>query len=150
MARILGLKVTRMNMLAVMLLATLSLPAVAAHCAAPVDEALQIDAATLCIHFGDADATPGRTILHDWIARSAHIVAGYYGRFPAPMVELKLRSVDGNGITGGRTTNQAGLKIQVSVGARGDCGNANPRLGLGARDGAFGASRIGLGARLAR
>jgi hypothetical protein len=115
-ARAIGLKVIRAKMLAVALLSTLSLRAVAAHCAAPADEALQIDTATLCIDFGDADAAPGRTALRDWIARSAHIVADYYGHFPAPIVELKLRSVPGNSVGGGRTTNQAGLKIQVSLG----------------------------------
>ena len=48
--------------------------------------------------------------------RSAHIVASYYGRFPAPLVVLRLRSAAGGGVGGGRTTNESGLLIQVAVG----------------------------------
>jgi hypothetical protein len=55
-------------------------------------------------------------LLHDWVLRSANIVANYYARFPAPLVVLDLGSMDGGGIGGGRTTNDGGLKIHVGVG----------------------------------
>jgi hypothetical protein len=43
-------------------------------------------------------------------------VADYYGRFPAPMLMLKVQGMDGNGVGGGRTTNDSGLLIEVRVG----------------------------------
>jgi hypothetical protein len=54
--------------------------------------------------------------LRDWIERSARIVADYYARFPAPLVVLRIRAAPGAGVSGGRTTNESGLVIQVSVG----------------------------------
>jgi hypothetical protein len=51
-----------------------------------------------------------------WINRSARIVADYYGQFPAPLVTIRLRGMDGGGVGGGRTTNDSGLEIQVRVG----------------------------------
>ena len=55
-------------------------------------------------------------MLHTWVVRSATIVADYYGRFPAPLVVLELHAMDGDGVGGGRTTNDGGLFIQVRVG----------------------------------
>jgi hypothetical protein len=54
--------------------------------------------------------------LREWIDRSARIVADYYGRFPAPLVLIKLQGMDGAGVGGGRTINEPGLMIQVRVG----------------------------------
>jgi hypothetical protein len=89
---------------------------VALDCPQPADAALQIEGSTLCVVFADAESATRQKLLHDWIERSAHIVVGYYGRFPAPLVLLKLRSMDGDSVGGGRTTNEAGLMIQVRVG----------------------------------
>ena len=55
-------------------------------------------------------------ILRDWIDRSARTVAGYYGAFPAPLVSLVLRGMDGDGVGGGRTTSDSGLMIRMRVG----------------------------------
>jgi hypothetical protein len=60
--------------------------------------------------------TKAQPRLRDWIDRSAHIVADYYGQFPAPLVVIRLRGMDGSGINGGRTTNDSGLMIQMRVG----------------------------------
>jgi hypothetical protein len=102
--------------LALSLASAMSLPAAAADCPKLADEALKIDSGTLCIIFDDHESTSERNLLHDWIERSAHIVSNYYGRFPANSVIVKLGSMDGEGIGGGRTTNEAGLMIQVRVG----------------------------------
>jgi hypothetical protein len=115
-ARGIARNVTRTTVLAVVLLWAMSLPALAADCPLPVDETLKIDAATVCVTFGDFGVTASRAPLQEWIARSAHIVADYYGRFPAKLLTLKLQSMDGDGVGGGRTTNDAGLMIQVRVG----------------------------------
>ena len=87
----------------------------AAACPAHTAEALEIRGSTLCLITDDW--TPARRqLLRTWVARSANIVANYYGRFPAPLVSLSLRSMEGRGVGGGRTTNDSGLVIQVSVG----------------------------------
>jgi hypothetical protein len=62
-------------------------------------------------------------LLHTWVERSAHIVANYYGRFPAPLVVIRLPSMEGRGVGGGRTTNDSGLVIQVRVGREATSGS---------------------------
>ena len=84
----------------------------AAECAAG-EEPLRRPDALLCLERA-ADA-PGRTLVRDWIARSADIVAGYYGRFPARQVVISVRGTDGGGVDGGRTTSDP-LHIAVRVG----------------------------------
>jgi hypothetical protein len=86
-----------------------------ATCPAGITETLVVEGSTLCLNIEDPSPAR-RQLLHDWVLRSAHIVANYYGRFPAPLVVLDLGSMDGGGIGGGRTTNEAGLKIHVGVG----------------------------------
>jgi hypothetical protein len=64
----------------------------------------------------DAALKKQQPLLRAWIDRSAHIVADYYGQFPAPLVVIRLRGMDGGGVNGGRTTNDGGLMIQMRVG----------------------------------
>jgi hypothetical protein len=87
----------------------------AAACPAETTETLEIRGSTLC--FQTDDATASRLLLlRTWALRSANIVAAYYERFPAPLVVLSVRSAAGDGVGGGRTTNDSGLRIQVNVG----------------------------------
>ena len=88
-----------------------------AHAACPpsVSAPLQLSESTICIVVDDA-LTKEQPRLRDWIDRSAHIVADYYGQFPAPLVVIRLRGMDGSSINGGRTTNDSGLTIQMRVG----------------------------------
>ena len=91
-------------------------PAYAASCPAATTEALEIRGSTLCVAMGDP--APGRReILHAWVERSARIVAQYYGRFPAALVLIELDDRPGEGVGGGRTTNDGGLAIRVNVGS---------------------------------
>jgi hypothetical protein len=87
----------------------------ASACPAQTTEMLRMGSSSLCLLI-DEPTAPRRQLLHTWVERSAHIVANYYGRFPAPLVVLRLRSTVGGGVGGGRTTNESGLLIQVSVG----------------------------------
>jgi hypothetical protein len=87
----------------------------AAACPAQTTETLRSGGSSLCLLI-DEPTPPRRQLLHTWVERSAHIVASYYGRFPAPLVVLRVRSTAGGGVAGGRTTNESGLLIQVSVG----------------------------------
>jgi hypothetical protein len=89
-----------------------------AHGACPsrVSTELKVSGSTLCVVIEDATLPKQQQVLRTWIDRSAHIVAGYYGKFPAPLVTIRLQAMDGSGVGGGRTTNDSGLMIQMRVG----------------------------------
>lgn len=82
----------------------------------PAARALTVAGSTLCLI--QDGATPAKLKIAEqaWVERSAHIVAAYYGQFPAPLVILQISSAGGSGINGGRTTNDEGLMIQATVG----------------------------------
>src|SRR6266403_419534 len=101
--------------LVTLVLAPLFTHAYAASCPARTTDRLELRGSTLCLFLDDASPSR-RQLLHTWVERSAHIVADYYGRFPAPLVVLRLQSMEGRGVGGGRTTNDSGLVIQVSIG----------------------------------
>jgi hypothetical protein len=85
------------------------------RCPAP-SAALAVQGSILCVSIDDPANALRQRLLRDWIERSARIVADYYARFPAPLVVLHIRAAPGGGVSGGRTTNESGLVIQVSVG----------------------------------
>ncbi len=85
-------------------------------CAKNAAIAISVQGSNLCVLIDDPAMALQRTVLREWIDRSARIVAGYYGRFPAPLVVLKIEANSGGDVRGGRTTNESGLLIQVSVG----------------------------------
>jgi len=87
-----------------------------ARCPQQTTRSLQVGESTLCLMLDDAAPAKLKVLEQAWIERSAHIVAAYYGRFPAPLVVLRLRSGDGAGVNGGRTTNDDELIIQATVG----------------------------------
>jgi hypothetical protein len=70
----------------------------------------------ICVTVEDSSLMKQQPLLRAWVERSAHIVADYYGLFPAPQVAIRLGGMDGGGIGGGRTTNDSGLMIQMRVG----------------------------------
>ena len=86
-----------------------------AACAKDAAIALSVQGGSLCVLIDDPAMSLQRPVLQQWIERSARIVADYYGRFPAPVL-LKIQGASGGGVHGGRTTNESGLLIQVSVG----------------------------------
>jgi hypothetical protein len=90
----------------------------AARGACPQPSATKIDigASSLCVSIDDAVLAKRQALMLTWINRSARIVAEYYGQFPAPLVTIRLRGMDGGSVGGGRTTNDSGLEIQVRVG----------------------------------
>jgi hypothetical protein len=105
------------------LIATWALALLAPFCAradgaCPEHAAMNIEAGggTLCVFIEDNALSKQPPLLRVWIERSAHIVADYYGRFPAPLLIIRVQGMDGTGVGGGRTTNDSGLLIQVRVG----------------------------------
>jgi hypothetical protein len=87
-----------------------------AACPQPVSIQLQLNGSIICVDMDDAALKKAQPRLRAWIDRSAHIVADYYGQFPAPLVVIRLRGMDGSGVNGGRTTNDSGLMIEMRVG----------------------------------
>lgn len=87
-----------------------------AACPQPASMQLQLSESLICINLDDDALKRQQPRLRTWIDRSAHIVADYYGQFPAPLVVIRLRGMDGSGVNGGRTTNDGGLMIQLRVG----------------------------------
>jgi hypothetical protein len=85
------------------------------RCVDPAAVALVVRGSTLCAVIDDP-AQSIRALVREWIERSANIVAGYYARFPAPQLSLRIHVTPGGGVRGGRTTNDSGLMIQVSMG----------------------------------
>jgi hypothetical protein len=77
---------------------------------------MQLSGSVICVSIDDAALIKQQALLQTWIDRSAHIVAAYYGQFPAPSLLIRLSGMDGGGIGGGRTTNDSGLMIQMRVG----------------------------------
>jgi hypothetical protein len=77
---------------------------------------LVVRGSALCALVDDPALSIHLPMLRDWIERSARIVADYYARFPAPLVMLRIHAASGGNVGGGRTTNDSGLVIQVSVG----------------------------------
>ena len=109
-----GRRILTRNFIA-LLAAVLCSRAMAATCPVHTTETLEIQGSALCLRI-DGPSPSRRQLLHAWVLRSANIVANYYGRFPAPLVVLNLQSMEGAGVGGGRTTNDSGLMIAVSVG----------------------------------
>ncbi|MEP6548454.1 MAG: hypothetical protein ABJD53_13425 [Gammaproteobacteria bacterium] len=91
-------------------------PARGMGCAQHADLKISVQDATLCVSVDDPAHAISERLLHDWVERSARIVADYYAGFPAPLVSVRIRAAAGGGVRGGRTTNDSGLVIQITVG----------------------------------
>jgi hypothetical protein len=85
-------------------------------CPSRTSTELKVSGSTICVLMDDSVLSKQQQVLRAWIDRSAHIVAEYYGMFPAPLVVIRLQAMDGSGVGGGRTTNDSGLMIQMRVG----------------------------------
>ncbi len=86
------------------------------RCPERTTAAIVVRGSSLCAVIDDPTQSIRPELLRDWIERSARIVADYYARFPAPLVMLRIHAASGGNVRGGRTTNDSGLMIEVSVG----------------------------------
>jgi hypothetical protein len=89
--------------------------AASAPSCAPPATPLAVPRGQICVERAAA-LTAQEPLLREWIARSAAIVAQYYGRFPAPQLRLVLGAMTGSGIGGGRTESEPDLHIEVRIG----------------------------------
>jgi hypothetical protein len=65
--------------------------------------------------------TPGfddaqRERARQWVVRSAEAVAGYFGRFPVPQLELLLQGSEGSGVASGATFGEPSLHTRIRLG----------------------------------
>lgn len=79
-------------------------------------DAVQAGGATIELRFDDGFDAPLRALARDWVRRSAAAVSGYFGRFPVPQVQLRIRAVDGSGVRGGTALADPQLHIRLRVG----------------------------------
>jgi hypothetical protein len=77
---------------------------------------LQVAGAALHVDFEPDEFTAGAAPILAWVQRSASIVAGYYGRFPATPLRLRLQPQSGAGVQGGQTFAEHGAFIRVRLG----------------------------------
>ncbi len=52
----------------------------------------------------------------DWISRSAHAVAGYYGRFPVRRAQITIIPVAGSGVRSGKSFGYPRARVRISIG----------------------------------
>lgn len=75
-----------------------------------------VDASRIRVYMDPTQFMLGRAPILAWVERSARIVRGYYGFFPATRVDLYLQRVDGDAVRGGRAEDEGGLLIRVGIG----------------------------------
>jgi hypothetical protein len=92
-------------------LAALLLSAVASA----ADE-LRVGGALLHVDFDHGAFHDGGTSILEWVRRSADIVTGYYGRFPAHSVTLRLLPQSGDGVRSGKTFANPDGYIRMQLG----------------------------------
>ena len=77
---------------------------------------LSVEGTTVHLSVTASDFAGGAALITDWVRRSASIVARYYGRFPVKELWLRVRSMPGAGVQGGRTFADPDARIEVRVG----------------------------------
>jgi hypothetical protein len=82
----------------------------------PAPVLLSSGAATLTVVRRGPPPDVGEPKLLEWVARSAAIVAGYYGRFPVDAVEIRVTTADGERMMNGRTFGTPRARIDVALG----------------------------------
>jgi hypothetical protein len=92
--------------------------ALAATASATADPELtvKISGATLHVQLDAERFQAGTPAILDWVRRAAGIVSGYYGRFPAADVRLRLQSEPGAGVQGGQTFGAPAALIRIRAG----------------------------------
>lgn len=77
---------------------------------------LNVEGTVVHLDVNASDFAGGAALINEWLRRSANIVARYYGRFPVKELWLRVRSMPGAGVQGGRTFADPDARIEVRVG----------------------------------
>jgi len=98
-----------------LMLALLEPRAGVAQSAPPARQEISVGSAKLSLLMPpDQFAAPA--LLTQWVERSAHIVANYFGQFPVGAVRIVVIPVEGGRVAGGTTFGQPAAVIRVRVG----------------------------------
>jgi hypothetical protein len=89
---------------------------VPAALAATTTDDLSVGGAAIHVEFDSHAFRDGGDALRGWIRRSAHIVAGYYGRFPTARLTVRVSAEAGEGVHGGKTFANPDAFIRVQLG----------------------------------
>lgn len=115
------ISVTRSFCLAVLVLCQVSISPSLSLAQAPLQSVeVAVQQGVLTVHFEPNEFSIDRKVLLDWVRRSAHVVALYYGRFPLPKAVIHIAPAEGNGVKGGRAFGEDGGFIRVFVGRESD------------------------------
>jgi len=79
-----------------------------------VDQA--VPGAQIELQFTPGFSATQRERARQWVADGAQAIAGYFGRFPVPQLELLLQGTDGSGIDSGATFGEPSLHMRVRLG----------------------------------
>ncbi|TLZ45637.1 MAG: M1 family metallopeptidase [Gammaproteobacteria bacterium] len=96
-------------------IAHLALGAPPASAAATPND-IRIDGAAIHVELEPRAFRDGGDAVREWIRRSASIVAGYYGRFPATRLTVRVMAEAGEGVHGGKSFANPDASIRVQVG----------------------------------
>lgn len=77
---------------------------------------LRVDGTLVHVILDADDFRAGAPELLEWVRRSAVIVAGYYGAFPASVLDIRISAVDGTGVRSGRASADPLPAIRLRVG----------------------------------
>ena len=77
---------------------------------------LAVAGAEIRVEFEPAAFPDNGAAVLEWVRRSAQIVRGYYGRFPATPLDLRITAEPGDGVQGGTTYANPGAFIRVRLG----------------------------------
>jgi hypothetical protein len=110
----------RARSIAALVAASLLLPLLAprsapAQLAAPECREIRVENAKLVLVI-PPDQFQSAALLCEWVRRSAHIVAHYYGQFPVAEVRIVITPIDGARVAGGTTFAEPAPMIRLRVG----------------------------------
>lgn len=92
------------------LLAALALPGAAA-----AGGTLEVGGSRLRLRVDDTLGSATRQAVPGWVETAARAVAGYFGRFPLPEVEIAIEAADGPGVRHGGTQPGAPPRLRVAI-----------------------------------
>lgn len=95
---------------------SLAAPLVAADDEQPVIVSQPVPGARIELQFTPGFDDAQRERARQWVVRSAGAVAGFFGRFPVPQLELLLKGGAGSGVASGATFGEPALHMRVSLG----------------------------------
>ncbi|HVS27891.1 MAG TPA: hypothetical protein VHE58_11470 [Burkholderiales bacterium] len=77
---------------------------------------LEVAGGTLNVIFTPGELDLPQSKVFDWVSKSAHAVAGYYGRFPVREAQITIVPVAGSGVQSGKSFGHPRARVRISLG----------------------------------